>query len=418
MNLQDTSPPLQEAPTRFRFVIYALIIAMCVVCYGDRAALSVAMPSIATEFGLTSGQTGWVLSSFLWSYFILNLPSAILLDRLGTRVMGVLAVTLWSMAMILGSLSASIGAFIATRVLLGIGEAPAFPLGNKVVRLWAPVRERGAVMTAFVCGIPIGLACGAAASTWLITCFGWRTAFASLGVMGLLWAACWLFISPRGDKARDGKIVAVLSVPTLFRCRAFWGIVISQCCANYANFLLMSWMPIMLRDILHLSLAQSGTYTACANLGAALLSLVAGKCGEYFVSGHALARGERRRVVSLYLVLASVMGFLPFCHTTLSVVGLLAFSLAFVAAADGANMALLADLLVDHELLGSVTGLTMTFSNGIGILAPIMTGYLLQGTGSFHAVFYIMTTLLLLGALNALILPRSAVHARPVQTAP
>lgn len=54
-------------PRPFRYVIYALAVAMCVICYGDRAALSVGMPSIAHEFGLTPGEIGWVLSSFLWS---------------------------------------------------------------------------------------------------------------------------------------------------------------------------------------------------------------------------------------------------------------------------------------------------------------------------------------------------------------
>lgn len=404
----------------FRFVIYALTVAMCVICYGDRAALSAGMPAIAREFGLTSGEIGWVLSSFLWSYFILNLPSAILLDRLGVRRVGALAVALWSLAMILGGLAAGIAAFIATRVLLGIGEAPTFSLGNKVVRAWAPPTERGVMMTAFVCGIPIGLAGGAAAGAWLIAHFGWRPAFGMLGALGLVWSVCWWFTHPEQhpeqhpqpyrdpSPARRGT----LSVPVLFGSSSFWGVVIAQCCANYANFLLMSWLPLILRQVLHLGMVQAGAYTAYCYCGAAVISITAGKLGERLMAGRSLAHGARRKVVCAYLILAALMGLLPLCGTAGTIIPLLAVSMAFVAAGTGANMALLADLVIEHDILGAVTGLTLTFSNGLGILAPIMTGYLLQATGNFHGVFYITAGIILCGAAAAWAMPRRMFHAR------
>ncbi|MEW9274619.1 MFS transporter [Gluconobacter oxydans] len=411
--MQTVSQTVPEDRRPFRFVIYALTIAMCVICYGDRAALSVGMPQIAHEFALTPGETGWVLSSFLWSYFILNLPGAILLDRFGVRIIGAAAVALWSIAMILGSLTATVPAFIATRILLGVGEAPTFALGNKVVRAWAPLHERGLMMTAFICGIPIGLACGAASSGWLIANYGWRPAFSFLGVLGLVWSVIWLLTHPRPSRNTGTTPFALISVPTLFRSSAFWGIVIAQCCANYANFLLMSWLPIIMRQTLHLGTAQSGAYTAYCYVGAAILSITAGKIGETLVRRSDLSQGGRRKVVCLYLVLASSMGFLPLCATAGTIIPLLAVSMAFMAGGTGANMALLADLLVEDEILGSVTGLTLTFSNGLGILAPVMTGYLLQATGNFHGVFYITGIIILCGALAAAFLPRRPFHGRP-----
>ncbi|GBQ27371.1 MFS transporter [Gluconacetobacter azotocaptans] len=415
MSLQTTPQSDTIPPRSFRFVIYALTIAMCVICYGDRAALSVGMPRIAQEFALTPAETGWVLSSFLWSYFVLNLPSAIVLDRVGVRIVGAAAVALWSLAMILGSLAATVPAFIATRVLLGIGEAPTFSLGNKVVRAWAPVHERGVMMTAFICGIPVGLAGGAAAGAWLVAHFGWRTAFSGLGALGLVWSVVWLLTHPEQKTVREQTHFTMLSVPTLFRSSAFWGVVIPQCCANYANFLLMSWLPVIMRQTLHLDLMQSGAYTAYAYLGAAAISVMAGKAGETLVRGHPLHRGARRNVVCLYLVLASLMGLLPLVHSASILIPLLAVSMAFMAGGTGANMALLADLLVEHELLGSVTGLTLTFSNGLGIIAPVMTGYLVQATGNFRDVFYITAAIILCGAVAARFVPRRPIHALPAR---
>lgn len=405
---------VSTSPCSLRFLIYVMTIAMCIICYGDRAALSVSMPRISKEFGLTPGETGWVLSSFLWSYFFLNLPSAIILDRKGARFVGAAAVTLWSCAMIFGSLATTVPAFIATRILLGVGEAPTFALGNKVMRYWSRPGERGLMMTAFICGIPIGLAVGAVASAWLVEVFGWRSTFVILGACGLLWSLVWLWIYPSRlalhPSTQRGTFV-VISLPTLFGSRDFWGVVIPQCCANYANFLLMSWLPIILRDTFHVSLVQSGLYTAYSYLGAAILSLVFGKVGERAVRDVERTPSGRRHAVSFFLLMASTLGIFPFCHSPLAAISLLIFAIACVTAGTGANMALLADLVAERESLGSVTGLTLTFSNGLGIAAPVLTGYLLQETGNFHTVFYITAVIILLGAGVVFLMPRHPIHA-------
>ncbi|EGG78595.1 L-galactonate transporter [Gluconacetobacter sp. SXCC-1] len=119
-------------------------------------------------------QMGWVSSSFLWSYFLLNLPSTIVLDMVGARVIGSLAVSVWSLAMLLGGMVHNITQFLMTRVLLGIGEAPTFGVGATVVRNWALPRERGSVMTVLLTGMQLGLAGGTIAGAYLITLFGWR----------------------------------------------------------------------------------------------------------------------------------------------------------------------------------------------------------------------------------------------------
>ena len=130
-----------------RYVFFFLVFLMYVISYGDRAALSIALPSLGQEFTLTPVQMGWVSSSFLWSYFLLNLPSTIVLDMVGARAIGSLAVSVWSLAMLLGGMVHNITQFLMTRVLLGIGEAPTFGVGATVVRNWAQPRERGSVMT-------------------------------------------------------------------------------------------------------------------------------------------------------------------------------------------------------------------------------------------------------------------------------
>ncbi|GBQ88815.1 hypothetical protein AA23498_0470 [Acetobacter nitrogenifigens DSM 23921 = NBRC 105050] len=173
----------------------------------------------------------------------------------------------------------------------------------------------------------------------------------------------------------------------------------------------MSWLPTILRDTFHLSLMQSGLYTAYCYLGATMLSLALGKLGERSVRNTEAATGTRRHAVSFFLAMASMLGAFPLCHSPLAATALLIVAIACVTAGTGANMALLADLLVERGSLGSVTGLTLTFSNGLGIAAPVLTGYLLQATGNFHAVFYIAAFIILVGSVAVFLMPRRHIHA-------
>ncbi|QDH25249.1 MFS transporter [Neokomagataea tanensis] len=393
-----------------KVLIYVFTVVMCIICYGDRAALSVSLPKIIDDFGLSASQAGWVLSSFLWSYFFLNLPSSLLLDRLGPRVIGFGAVAIWSAAMVEGSLAFTLPAFLLSRVVLGVGESPTFSLGAKVMRKWSSPQRAGLAMTFFTNGISIGLGAGAVSAGYLVSAFGWRRAFLILGCIGFLWCLAWLFVYPP-DEERPAlrKPRITFSVRPFFASKSFWGIVIGQSCANYANFLMMSWLPVILKKNLHLSLAESGLYTAYCYGGAVIVSIVAGKLGERFCVGRNLLAGDRRYVVSSYLVMIAIIGVLPFLHSVLAIMLCLVLSMGFVTACTGANMALLADLLVEHETLGAANGLLLTFSNGIGILAPVVTGYILQFTGGFEDVFYMVAVLLLAGSIGSALLPKETI---------
>jgi sugar phosphate permease len=97
------TPADQRTTSTHRYAFFLLVFLMYTISYADRAALSIAMPELARVFALTPVEMGWISSSFLASYFLLNLPSTILVDIYGARLMGSVAVVLWSSAMIVGA---------------------------------------------------------------------------------------------------------------------------------------------------------------------------------------------------------------------------------------------------------------------------------------------------------------------------
>src|SRR3984957_5176860 len=117
-------------------VALGLLVVAGVVNYIDRATLAVANPLIREELGLSIADMGYLLSAFLWAYAFAQLPTGAMVDRLGPRILLTMGLTLWSLAQFLGGLERNFAVLFGARILLGIGEAPQFPTGARVVRDW------------------------------------------------------------------------------------------------------------------------------------------------------------------------------------------------------------------------------------------------------------------------------------------
>ncbi|MFT8710694.1 MFS transporter [Komagataeibacter rhaeticus] len=412
----DAATSAREARTvPSRYVFFVLVFLMYVISYGGRAALSIALPTLGKEFTLTPVQMGWVSSSFLWSYFLLNLPSTIVLDMVGARVIGSLAVSVWSLAMLLGGMVHNITQFLMTRVLLGIGEAPTFGVGATVVRNWALPRERGSVMTVLLTGMQLGLAGGTIAGAYLITLFGWRFEFVALGGIGLLWAVVWWLVyrdPAQKATAPRREPISLAQIRDLFRSSSFIGILTVQCTQNYLNFLVMSWMPLYLMHELHIDTTGTGTRTALCYLSAAIGAIIIVRVFEQVVFRNEIHPPRRRYIVAACLTGASTIGLLPHFHTMAPILLVLSVSLACLIAANGANTALLTDLVEDGQKIGTVTGVTLTCSNSLGLLSPILTGYIVFYTGSFDMAWYMCAAALIMAALVSLMLVRAPIRMK------
>jgi MFS family permease len=406
----------QAAPRR-RFAIYILLFFMSAINYGDRAALSIGGPAIAKEFDLSPVQLGYVLSSFLWTYFLLNLPAGMISDKFGARRSAAFAVTLWSAATALTGATFSLWYLIATRMLMGIGEAFGFPVGNRAIREWAPHKERGFATAIFSSGQAFGTALTSIGTAWLITVAGWRAAFIFLGVIGFVWAAIWwvFYKDPANaswlSPAERDFILAErdtlaktqgLSVRELFQWRSTWGLIGVQICANFTNFLLLTWLPGYLVMARHIDVLHAGIYTASCYLAACAMTIAIGALADRIIGLAGARSGQRRILVAGLLVSSSAMALSPFTDSSAVILVLLTISLACIQSALAMNYALTSDLLRQGQSVGTLTGLLLTFSNGFGIAAPVITGYVVAATNSFDGAFELAAVLVLIGATLAL----------------
>jgi ACS family glucarate transporter-like MFS transporter len=415
--MAEISVTSSKAAPRRRLLIYFLLFFMSAINYGDRSALSIGGPAVAKEFDLSPIQLGYLFSSFLWTYFLMNLPAGLISDKFGTRRSTAFAVTLWSAATALTGATFSLWYLIATRMLMGIGEAFGFPVGNRAIREWAPHRERGFATAMFSSGQAFGTAITSIVAAWLITVAGWRLAFVLLGVVGFIWVAIWWIFYHDPSKAwwlspaerdvvlteREVSLDARgLSVFELFQWRSTWGLIGVQICANFTNFLLLTWLPGYLVMARHIDVLHTGAYTAFCYLVACAMTIAIGAGADRIIGPAGVRSGKRRILVAVLLVGSSVMALSPFTDSSAVILMLLTISLACIQSALAMNYALTSDLLRHGQGVGTLTGLLLTFSNGFGILAPVITGYVVAATHQFDGAFELAAVLVLIGATLAM----------------
>jgi MFS family permease len=410
-------------PGRIR--IYILLVTACSINYIDRVVLSVSAQPISREFGISTIQLGYLFSAFLWSYLIFVLPWGIYVDRVGTRRATAAGMAIWSAATMLTGVSWNFASAFASRLLMGFGESSTYPAGGRTIREWMPAGERGFATTVFNCGGYIGPALGSLVMAYLVSELGWRGAFYCAGGIGFAWLIAWLavfrqpedagfigeqerakILGERGGKAQPGNSAPMAA---LLRCKSMWGLFITQGCAVYTVYLFLTWLPSYLQATRGLTLLKTGFYTAIPYAVAVPGTILVGALSDRLLRDVGVTSGRRRLMVAIMLLCSSGILLTPWITETWILLTLFSISLTSIGSAVGLNITLTNDLLTDPSNAGRVNGFLVTGGNLFGVLAPIVTGYVISGTGSYDWAFLVAGALLLVGAITCLTMTRDPI---------
>jgi MFS family permease len=404
--------------------IALLLFALALINYIDRVTLSFAATLIAREYGLSPVLLGYLFSSFLWTYTLFLLPMGLLVDRFGAKWVAGFGLGVWSLATASTGMAGSFAALLSTRLVMGAGEASSNPAGARVIREWLPVGERGLVNAIFNSGSYAGPAICALVAGPVIALFGWRALFFVAGGIGLLWLACWLIWFDKPERAcwlgeaERAKILAERSISKTFvdgetahpgllqllgRGPTLWGLALTQGCNVYAQYLFLTWLPSYLQQSKGLTLATTGAFAAIPYAVAVVLCILIGRLSDRFLAGD-VGGGKRRIVIASAMVLASTILLAPLLDSVWLILALISLSLAGIAATTAMNFALLNDLLPDPRNVGLAMAFLVVGGNAFGLMAPIVTGYVIDLTGSFDMAFVIAGILLLAGATSVMTL--------------
>src|ERR1700733_3884523 len=393
---------IQQASDRVR-KIQRSVLAMLVISNGinyiDRATLAVANPLIRHDLGLSIADMGYLLSAFLWAYAFAQLPTGAMVDKIGPRILLTMGLSLWSLAQLLGGLVQGFGQFFGARILLGIGEAPQFPTGARVVRDWFNQRDRGLATGVFNCASSLGTAIAVPLLTYLMLSFGWRTMFVIMGIAGLIVAALWfaLYRNPgevdltapenayrtQGDPPGQRTKVTFGEWKLLFRFRTTWGMIFGYFGCIYLTWIYTAWLPGYLEIERHMSVKYTGWAAAIPFACGVVGGILGGYIADMLVRRGVEPLRSRRYPAAIALLGTAV------CTLAAAYVSSNALAIAFISASlflvyvTSTCAWALSSVAVPTNCTASI-GAVQNFGGYLGgALAPTVTGLIVQKTGSF-----------------------------------
>jgi ACS family hexuronate transporter-like MFS transporter len=223
-----------------RSYLLVLLFLSTVINYVDRQALSVVLPVLRKELGLSSTDYGNITSVFMIAYTIGQVALGNWIDKVGTRVGFAISILAWSLAAIGHAFVATGMQLLGLRFVLGLGESGNWPAGAKAVAETLPPERRAFGMAIFDGGSAVGAILAPPLVALLATQYGWRAAFALTGTVGLIWLVVWWF-SYRPLIAAPEKANRVWW--GMLRVRALWGLMVTRFLATPVWWFYVFWLP-------------------------------------------------------------------------------------------------------------------------------------------------------------------------------
>jgi ACS family D-galactonate transporter-like MFS transporter len=407
----------QPVPRR-RWGIAFLLGFGVLVNYFDRVNLSVSQAALQSAFGISTVTFGYLLSAYSWTYAAFQLPSGIILDRFGVKLIGRFGTLLWSVASFAAAISTGLAGFFGARLLLGVGEAPTFPANAKAIGYWFPAQERSLATAIFDSAAKLASALGVPAMGLVLLYFGWRWSFAATGLISLLYFILFYcfyrnpsedqslsvaerdFILQGGAQPEDrGRAAKGAPLKYLLRQRKVWGLVLGFASYNYTFYLLLTWLPSYLSSAHHIDLLHSVLYTSVPWLFATFTDIVMGG----WLVDKLIQHGRDPSFVRQAILVGGTtlgLGMLGAAYAHSIVMALLWISLAIggLSAASPVGWSI-PSLIAPRESVGTLGGI-LNFGNQLSaIAAPIATGYVVQATHSFFLAFGAAAAFLLVGVV-------------------
>ena len=391
---------LPQVSNHRRWTIVGLLFTASLINYLDRAAISFALPLISEEFRLPPEIKGVLLSSFFWSYALMQMPIGWCADRFNLRWLYGAAFALWSLAQGLTGLAGSFAMLIVLRIVLGIGESIYLPGGTKIVSLLFTRKDRGLPSGLFDFGTRTGLVLEGILVPWLLVHYGWRRTFLLLGFAALLWIIPWVAAFPDGVRLanKTSSPSSSISSPirwTMLLNRNLLGICLGFFCFDYYWYVLVTWLPDYLVTARHLSLVQAGFYASLAFFTFGVTEPIGGWIADSLVRGGRDETPTRKGIVSAaFLTGILLIPAVQISDTRMAI--MLLMGACLVGLATG-NLIAILQCCAPLERIGIWTGAENFAGNLAGIVAPLAMGFLIKRSGSYVPGFTMASIVLLVG---------------------
>jgi len=400
-----------------------------VVAYLDRVNVGFAKLQMGQDLGFSETVFGLGAGIFFLGYFLFEVPSNLLLNRVGARIWIARIMITWGLLSACFVFVQTPTSFYILRFLLGVAEAGFYPGVILYLTHWYPAHRRARIIAVFMSAIPVAGIFGNPLSGWIMDGFhgvsslqGWQWMFIIEAIPAVLVGVMVLFYLDNGiqqarwlapdekrlllreverDQAHGAK--GPHSVAAVFRDARVWWMALIYFAFVMGQYALTFWLPTLVK--------ATGVR---GNLNIGLLSAIPFLCAIVAMNlfGRSADRRQERR---WHLIVPAMMGAVGFTVAA-SYTQNTAVSLAFLslAAAGVLTCAPLFWSLPTAFLSGTAAAAGIAAINSVGNLAgfvsPYLIGYLKDLTGSTQVGMYVLAAALVLGAIGVWLTPKKLVN--------
>lgn len=401
--------------TRVRYLILATVFVNVVINYMDRTNVSVAATAMNQDLHLNPVQLGFIFSAFGWTYAALQIPGGLLTDRFGTRGLYCFILVAWSLVTALQGFASGFVSLLILRMLIGVMEAPSYPMNNRIVTGWFPDRERAGAIGMYTSGQYVGLAFLAPVLTAIQFYTGWRGLFFITGIAGILWGILWYRIYRDPDKhnrinaeelehiERGGGVILKQAVELnprktfnrasfkeVFRYKKLWGIYLGQFCIGSSMWFFLTWFPTYLVKYRGFGFIQSGFASSAPFFSAFAGILVSGFLSDFLMKkGYSAGVARKTPVIAGLLLTVAIIGANYTSNPTMII---LFMCIAFFGNGCASITWVFVSALAPKKLIGLTGGVFNFVGNLSAIAIPLLIGYLARA-GNFASALVVIGAL-------------------------
>ncbi|MBV9517162.1 MAG: MFS transporter [Hyphomicrobiales bacterium] len=401
------------ARDRKAWIVVGMMFFFMLINFADKAVIGITAVNIMDELKLTNTEFGGLNSAFFFLFSLSAVLVGFLVNHVKTKWVLAIAALIWAITQLpmIGTVSFSV--LLVSRVVLGAGEGPAYPVALHAVYKWFENGRRTVPTSLVSIGAAVGTGITAPVVTWIVVHYSWHAAFGALALVGFIWVAVWLVVGEEGPLSEPVAEVggAGLShVPywRLLTCRSAIGVLVAGFSAYWALTLAVVWLPAYLNKGAGFSQTDVAWILTLPSLMQIFFSPSMGALSQWLLARGVSSRNARGLLGGACVALAgTAMILMP-----LAAGGPLQIALVTVAFASGSVIYTLGPALIGEispvRQRGAMLGISNAFYTLAGSLAPVIMGRLVDvgadPRAGFGTGFQFAGLLIVAGGLAAMLL--------------
>lgn len=394
----------------------AFLLALCyTVLFMDRSNMSMAGSSMMEYYGWSASQFGLASTAFFFGYALAQMPGGRLSDRYGGGKLVIFGSLAWSVFVFITPYGYTLGLMMLIRTFMGMGEGLALPSIYSILSKWFPRKESGRATGFVQAGCPFGIAITMPIATWIIQTWGWQSVFHIFAFLAPVWILLWWkfgrdypeegfvskeeldYINAKNEDEQTAHGGELLDKKEILSQKSIWLCALSYFCANYLFFMFMTWLPTYFVKGRGIDLSGSALYSMMPYIvgiftypaGGFLADAASKKYGQNI--GRKLFPMIGLAVAGVFLMLGSS------ASGALMATILISVSNGFLSLTMGGFFSM--PTVFSQTNAGMITGVFTTLGTVAGILAPSITGFIVDFSGSYEYALYVGAIIALIGAV-------------------